>query len=67
MYLTWCSSAAKTPSSRKPIRDWVALHAGGPFAEQVQRTRTEIDALGPKLEPKRQARLCALFEQALAA
>lgn len=67
MYFTWCSEAAKTPSSRETIRAWVALHAGGPFAEQVAWTRGEIDLLGPRLEPERQSRLSAVFEQTLAA
>ena len=31
MYLTWCSTANQSPSSRGYIRDWVALHAGGPL------------------------------------
>lgn len=67
MYFTWYSKAAKTPSSRVTIREWVALHAGGPFAGQVEWTRSEIDLLGPKLEPVRQSRLCTIFEQVLAA
>jgi len=67
MYLTWCTAAAKTPSSRKPIRDWVALHAGGPFADSVGWLRGEIDRRGPTLPPERQARMMRLFEQALAA
>ena len=67
MYLTWCSAAAKAPSARRPISDWVALHAGGPFAESVAWLRGEIDRKGPRLPPARQSRLLALFEQALAA
>jgi thiaminase/transcriptional activator TenA len=67
MYLTWCTKAAKTPSSRRTIREWVSLHAGGPFAEQVEWTRSEIDARGPRLEPERRTRLCSIFELALAA
>ena len=67
MYLTWCSTANRTPSSRKYIRDWVALHAGGAFAEHVAWVRAEIDARGPLLTEARQARLGALFEEALAA
>ena len=67
MYLTWCSAAAKQPSARKPIRDWVGLHAGGPFAQSVGWVRGEIDRRGPLLPPARQSRLSALFEQALAA
>ena len=67
MYLTWCSKAAKRPSSRETIREWVALHAGGAFAEQVEWTRSEIDLLGSNQSLEQQSRLCALFEQALAA
>ena len=67
MYLTWCSAANKSPSSRGYIRDWVALHAGGPFAEHVAWVRSEIDARGPTLTEARQERVGALFEQALEA
>lgn len=67
MYLTWCSAADKTPSSRGYIRDWVALHDGGPFAEHVAWVRSEIDTRGPTLTEARQARLGALFEEALQA
>ena len=67
MYLTWCSAASKSPSSRGYIRDWVALHAGGPFAEHVAWVRSEIDSRGPTLTDARQARLGVLFEEALQA
>jgi len=67
MYLTWCSAANQTPSSRGYIREWVALHAGGAFAEHVAWVRSEIDARGPMLPDARQARLSALFEEALEA
>jgi thiaminase/transcriptional activator TenA len=67
MYLTWCSAANQSPSSRGTICDWVGLHAGGPFAEHVAWVRSEIDARGPTLTEGRQARLGALFEQALEA
>jgi thiaminase/transcriptional activator TenA len=67
MYLTWCSTANQSPSSRATIRDWVALHAGGAFAEHVAWVRSEIDTRGPTLTEARQARLGALFEEALQA
>jgi thiaminase/transcriptional activator TenA len=67
MYLTWCSTANKTPSSRSAIRDWVALHAGGAFANQVAWVRAEIDERAPRLNAIRQARLTSLFQQALLA
>jgi thiaminase (transcriptional activator TenA) len=65
MYLTWCSAANESPSSRGYIRDWVALHAGGPFAGHVAWVRSELDTRGPALTEARQARLSALFEEAL--
>ncbi len=67
MYLTWCSTANQSPSSRDYIRDWVALHAGGAFADHVAWVRSEIDDRGPALASSRQARLSALFEKALEA
>ena len=67
MYLTWCSTANRSPSSRDYIREWVALHAGGSFAEHVAWVRSEIDARGPTLTQAGQARLSALFEEALEA
>ena len=67
MYLTWCSQAQVTPSTRPALRDWVALHAVGRFAEGVEWIRAEIDARGPALSATRQARLQDLFEQVLAA
>jgi thiaminase/transcriptional activator TenA len=67
MYLTWCSTANQSPSSRGYIRDWVALHAGGEFAEHVAWLRSEIDTRGPALSEARQVRLSTLFEEALQA
>ena len=67
MYLTRCSTANRSPSSRDYIRDWTALHAGGAFAEHVAWVRAEIDDRGPALAASRQTRLAALFEQALEA
>jgi thiaminase/transcriptional activator TenA len=67
MYLTWCLKANGSPSCRPYIRDWVALHVGGAFAEHVAWVRSEIDARGPELSKARQARLLAVFEETLAA
>jgi thiaminase (transcriptional activator TenA) len=67
MYLTWCSTANRSPSSRGYIKDWVALHAGSAFADHVAWVRSEIDIRGPVLAKSRQARVSALFEKALEA
>jgi thiaminase len=45
----------------------VALHAGGAFADHVAWVRSEIDDRVPALVNSRQARVSALFEQALGA
>ena len=66
MYLTWCSTANQSPSSRGYIRDWVALHAGGAFAEHVAWVRSEIDTRGPTLTEARQARLGRAIRRGLA-
>ncbi|MGO9757733.1 MAG: TenA family protein [Roseiarcus sp.] len=65
LYLTWCSRANRTPSAHPAIRDWVALHAGGAFAEGVAWLRSELDTRGPRLTAARQARLGDLFVRAL--
>jgi thiaminase (transcriptional activator TenA) len=67
MYLTWCRGANRTPSRRGAVRDWVALHAGGSFAEHVDWVRAELDARGPDLTLDRRSQLAGLFARALAA
>jgi thiaminase/transcriptional activator TenA len=67
LYLTWCSTAHRTPSQRPVIADWVALHAGGAFAEHVAWVRAELDVCGPALPPDRQDRLQQLFAATLRA
>ena len=66
LYLTWCSRANRTPSAHPAIRDWVALHAGGAFAEGVAWLRSKLDKRGPRLTAARQARLgISLSERSL--
>jgi thiaminase len=67
LYLTWCSRVHRTPSARPAIRDGVALHAGGAFAEGVDWLRAELDARGPKLSANRRAQVSEVFDGALAA
>ena len=67
MYLTWCSTANQSPSSRDCIRDWVALHAGGAFNDHVAWVRSEIDSRASALADPRQARLSVVFRDALEA
>jgi thiaminase len=67
MYLTWCTAANRTPSRRCAIRDRVALHAAGGFAEHVDWVRAQLEARGPDLSFERRSQLANLFERALAA
>ena len=67
LYATWCGAAARTPSRRAYIRDWVTLHADRPFVEQITWMREEVDARGPALPAARQTAMQPLFEQVLAA
>jgi thiaminase/transcriptional activator TenA len=67
MYLTWCSTAHRMPSSRPYLRNWVALHAGGAFADHVAWIRSEVDTCAPQLSASRQKRLHKLFEETLLA
>jgi len=67
MYLTWCSTAHRTHARRPVIADWVALHAGGAFAEHVAWVRAELDVHGPTLSQERQDRLRQLFAETLQA
>lgn len=66
MYLSWCQ-AAHARGPRDPIAaEWVALHVGSPFAEQVGWLRDQLDRSGPHLSPWRQERLASAFRRTLA-
>ena len=63
MYETWCRRAIATPSSRPHIADWVALHAGGPFAAQVAWMRAQLDSVAE--QGRNVDRLFQVFHEAL--
>ena len=66
LYLTWCRRA-HCLAQREYLSDWIALHAGGPFADHVTWVRTELDLRGPQLLAFRRDGLRVLFEAVLAA
>jgi thiaminase/transcriptional activator TenA len=65
MYLAWCSAAHATRPRRPGPADWIALHVAPGFADGVAWTRARVDALGPRLDPDRQARCAANFARML--
>ncbi|MFE2378755.1 TenA family protein [Streptomyces sp. NPDC059398] len=65
LYRTWCAAAARTPSARAEIADWVHLHTVAPFTTQVRFLEDEIDAL--EITPATEAELVAAFGRVLAA
>ncbi|WP_020496642.1 TenA family protein [Sciscionella marina] len=65
LYGQWCATAARTPSQRGPIADWVALHTREPFLTQVRFLAAEIDAL--EVLPETERELLGVFGHTLEA
>lgn len=63
LYGQWCATAARTPSARAPIAEWVELHIRAPFTEQVSFLREEIDAL--EILPETESELAGVFGKTL--
>jgi thiaminase/transcriptional activator TenA len=66
VYLTWGERAAD--GSRPDafyFDEWIDLHAGEGFRGTVAFLREELDAVGPELSPRRQARVARHFERAV--
>lgn len=65
MYLEWCIRAdAAAPQRPEPAR-WIAMHAGGGFADGVAWTRRRLDALGPDLDQTTQLKCARHFRRML--
>ncbi len=65
MYLTWCQTAQEKQPHDPVCADWIALHVGSPFADQVSWLLEQLDRLGPALPPDHQQRLAAAFSRTL--
>ncbi len=46
--------------------EWVDLHAVDSFVAFVDWLRGELDAIGPSLSPRREARVASLFDRTVA-
>ena len=65
MYLDWCTAAHAAAPSRPEPAQWIALHVAPGFADGVAWTRARADALGPLLDPARQAACARHFRRML--
>jgi len=74
VYETWATAAAERhadadgpPSAGMGLpfyfAEWVDLHAVAPFRAFVDWLRGQLDAVGPTLSPRREARVAALFDR----
>ncbi|THE65339.1 transcriptional regulator [Salinadaptatus halalkaliphilus] len=74
IYEAWATAAVEThadsaadgpPSAGTELpfyyAEWIDLHAVEPFCEFVAWLRSQLDAIGPELSPRRQRRVAALF------
>ncbi|GAA5431023.1 aminopyrimidine aminohydrolase [Haloarcula japonica] len=79
IYESWATAAAEThgdPDSDGPpstgmelpfyFAEWVDLHAVDSFVAFVDWLRRELDAVGPTLSPRREARVASLFDRTVA-
>jgi len=65
MYNTWSERVMRRPSRDPWIREWVALHTGPQFVEQVGWLRGEIDGFGKTLPDSERRRVAEIFVTAL--
>ena len=65
MYLTW-SRNAHDRKPRDPVcAEWIALHVGRQFTDQVEWLLGQLDAVGPSLPPLHQGKLADAFHRTL--
>jgi thiaminase (transcriptional activator TenA) len=65
MYETWCGTALAAGIEDATIRDWVALHVGGAFEDQVAWLRAEVDRIGAAADHGRRRELSLIFRRTL--
>lgn len=65
IYLSWASRADGRPE-RFYLAEWIDLHSGAAFESVVAFLRSELDAVGPALSPRRERRVRRLFERTVA-
>lgn len=65
IYLSWASRAEERPD-RFYLAEWIDLHSGEEFEAVVEFLRSELDAVGPELSPRRERAVRRLFERTVA-
>jgi len=65
MYETWCGEALAAGVEDERIHQWVALHVGSAFAEQVGWLKSEVDRIGAAATTEEKARLATIFRRTL--
>jgi thiaminase/transcriptional activator TenA len=63
IYREWATRVADQERGRFYLDEWVDLHANEGFCETVAWLREQLDTHGPRLSPRRQARVARLFER----
>lgn len=63
VYLDWASHVEDREPDRWYLDEWIEIHAVPEFEEYVDWLRGRLDAYGPDLAPRRQARLDKLFSR----
>lgn len=62
VYRSWATRAGtEGEPERFYLVEWIDLHANEGFCETVTWLREELDAVGPRLSPRREARVADLF------
>lgn len=67
LYATWCLRAVVEGSvdPEDPVGRWILLHERDAFQEHAEWLRSELDRIGPELQPRRQQDVAYLFRRAL--
>ena len=65
MYLTWSRDAHERKPRDPVCAEWIALHVGRQFTDQVEWLLGQLDAVGPSLPPFHQGRLADAFHRTL--
>ncbi|MFO7834997.1 MAG: TenA family protein [Halohasta sp.] len=63
VYLTWATAEADDRPEAFYFAEWIDLHANPAFVDFVNWLREQLDAVGPTLPARQQARVARLFER----
>jgi len=66
VYRDWCGHVADVDFDRWYFAEWIEIHDIEAFHAYTNWLIDQLDTYGPRLSPKRQARVAALFERTVA-